>query len=493
MATTATSKSAAVRARLSHPVIDSDGHTVEFEPALMEYLRRVGGPGIEERYKTKRHEGSAGGLGALFDWYHLTPQERRDQRATRSPWWPLPTKNTLDRATATLPKLLAERLDEMGLDFTVLYPTLGLSFPHLEGEELRRACCRALNTFHADIFREYADRMTPAAAIPMHTPQEAIEELEYAVKTLGLKSIVMAGHVLRPVPAAARIAPAAARYACWLDNLCLDSAYDYDPVWAKCVELKVAPTFHSVGMGWGSHTSISNYMYNHIGHFAAAGEALCKALFFGGVTRRFPTLKFGFLECGVGWASSLYADMIGHWEKRNGKAMENYNPANLNRELLLDLYRRYGGTMVKGKLEQLGQMGGMLAGTKEDPATIDDWRQCGIEKPEDIKDLFVSHFYFGCEADDPMNASAFNTKVNPFGAKLRAVFSSDIGHWDVPDMTEVTEEAYELVEKGVMAEEDFREFVFVNPTRLWTDMNPDFFKGTVVEKEVEKLLAQGAK
>jgi hypothetical protein len=28
------SKSAAIRARLSHPIIDSDGHTAEFEPAL---------------------------------------------------------------------------------------------------------------------------------------------------------------------------------------------------------------------------------------------------------------------------------------------------------------------------------------------------------------------------------------------------------------------------------------------------------------------------
>ena len=147
MATTATSKSAAVRARLSHPVIDSDGHLVEFEPALMEYLKQAGGAGMEERYKTKRHDGSAAGLGALVRWYQMSSEERRDQRATRSPWWALPTKNTLDRATASLPKLLYERMDELGLDFTVLYPTFGLSFPHLEDEELRRAGCRAYNMY----------------------------------------------------------------------------------------------------------------------------------------------------------------------------------------------------------------------------------------------------------------------------------------------------------------------------------------------------------
>ena len=43
----------------------------------------------------------------------------------------------------------------------------------------------------------------------------------------------------------------------------------------------------------------SNYMYNHIGHFAEAGEALCKALFSVASPVGFPTLKFGFLEGGV--------------------------------------------------------------------------------------------------------------------------------------------------------------------------------------------------
>jgi predicted TIM-barrel fold metal-dependent hydrolase len=488
MATTHTSKSAATRARLDHPVIDSDGHTVEFQPALMDYFKQVGGSKIPDRFRSG--EGGDGLFSSFFSWYRLSSEERRERRTMRPPWWALPTKNTLDRATASLPKLLHERLDEIGLDVTVLYPTLGLFFPHLEDEELRKVGCRAVNTFHADIFRDYRDRIIPVAVIPMHTPQEAIEELEYAVKELGLKAIMMAGHVRRPVPSMANKAPEATRYAFWLDTFCLDSAYDYDPVWAKCEELKVAPTFHSAGMGWGSRTSISNYMYNHIGHFASAGEALCKALFMGGVTRRFPTLKFAFLECGVGWACSLYADMIGHWEKRNPRGMENYNPANLNKELLLDLYQRYGGKLVEGKLDQVGKSGGLLAGSKEDPAMLDEWAPCGIEKAEDIRDLFVPNFYFGCEADDPMNASAFNHKVNPFGARLKAVFSSDIGHWDVPDMREVTEEAYELVEKEVITPEDFRDFVFTNPVTLWTGMNPEFFQGTVVEKEVEKLLAQ---
>ena len=116
--------------------------------------------------------------------------------------------------------------------------------------------------------------------------------------------------------------------------------------------------------GRGSRNSISNYMFNHIGHFAAACEALCKARFFG-VTRRFPQLRCAFLECGVGWAASLYADMVGDWQKRNGQVMENYNPANLDRKLFLDLARRYGDKLVADKLDGDGEGWG-IGGTEEE-------------------------------------------------------------------------------------------------------------------------------
>jgi hypothetical protein len=56
-------------------------------------------------------------------------------------------------------------------------------------------------------------------------------------------------------------------FALSLDFLCLNSEFDYDPVWAKCAGLKVVPGFRSTGF-WGSRTSLSNFMYNHIGHFA---------------------------------------------------------------------------------------------------------------------------------------------------------------------------------------------------------------------------------
>ena len=109
-------------------------------------------------------------------------------------------------------------------------------------------------------------------------------------------------------------------------------------------------------------------------------------------------------------------------------------------------------------------------------------------KVEDIRDLFEPHFYFGCEADDPMTAVAFNTQLNPLGARLRAFFSSDIGHWDVPDARKVLEESYELVERGLLTAADFRDFTFTNPVSFYSGMNSDFFKGTRCEASVAQML-----
>ncbi|MGO8916496.1 MAG: amidohydrolase family protein [Stellaceae bacterium] len=312
--------SAEIRARLGHPVIDGDGHIIEYGPTYKEYLREVAGPRILERFERvmSQHVGPY--------WYNLSTAERRDIGVPRGPWWGRATKNALDGATALLPSLLRRRLDEFGIDFSIVYPTLGLQLIREEDEEMRRATCRALNVMLADLFAEHKERLTPAATIPMYTPAEAIAEAEFAVNELKLKAFMIPGFIRRPVPIVARQAPDLAPYTFLLDNIALDSEHDYDPFWATCVALKVAPTAHSAGMGWGSRTSPSNYVFNHIGMFATAHESFAKALVMGGVTRRFPRLNFGFLEGGVGWAVNTLADMVGHWEKRNGRAIENYKP-----------------------------------------------------------------------------------------------------------------------------------------------------------------------
>jgi predicted TIM-barrel fold metal-dependent hydrolase len=478
-----------LRARLRHPVIDADGHWLEFGPIVREQLRKIGGDRAVEGFSLFRSQ--------VMKELSMSVAERRSHRIAQQAFWGLPTKNTRDRATALMPRLLYERMEELGLDFTVLYPTAGLGIPRIPDAELRGITCRAFNTFSADFFHPFADRMTPAAVIPMHTPEEAIAELEYVTKQLGMKVVMLWSMIRRPIPAFAEPQSEAAKRAVWFDALGLDSEYDYDPVWAKCVELGVVPTFHTGSRGYGLRVSPSNFVYNHIGHFGVAHEAVCKALFLGGVTRRFPKLKFAFLEGGVGWACQLYADLIGHWEKRNLAALEEVNPKNLDQALLVELARAYGGSemaeALRGKDAVLdtstfpqgsNDVGGIT--------NLDDYSACKIERAEDIRELFAQNFYFGCEADDRINAWAFNQHYNPLGARLNALFGSDIGHFDVQNMADVVPEAYELVEDGLISEEDFRDFMFTNPVRFWGEANPDFFKGTVIEKEAAALLAKNA-
>jgi hypothetical protein len=53
----------------------------------------------------------------------------------------------------------------------------------------------------------------------------------------------------------------------------------------------------------------------------------------------------------------------------------------------------------------------------------------------------------------------------PACIRLNAIFGSDIGHFDVPDMTGVLPEAYEMVEDELVTPADFRDFTFTNVVR----------------------------
>ena len=123
-------------------------------------------------------EAASGGGTTNSTWFEMTPEERKENWHPATPWWFAPTTNVLDRATATLPKVLNERMDELGMDYAVLYTTLGLGFDRIEGQEQRFIVCRAMNACVADLYREYSHRMTPAAIVPMDTPEIAIREME---------------------------------------------------------------------------------------------------------------------------------------------------------------------------------------------------------------------------------------------------------------------------------------------------------------------------
>lgn len=135
------------------------------------------------------------------------------------------------------------------------------------------------------------------------------------------------------------------------------------------------------------------------------------------------------MEGGSAWGASLYADIIWHWETRNKEhLLTKNNPAIVDKEALKELYIRYGGELVHGRLDGLGDGLGFHSKhfAPEDPGELDEFALAGIEKPEDVRDRFLNHFYFGTESDDTRVAQAFNRKALPFGDRVKAFLGSDL-------------------------------------------------------------------
>src|SRR3989441_2022478 len=215
-----------IRSSLDHPVIDGDGHWVEFDPVFAERMRKVGGD--------LAADGFLAALKTTQDALGMSLAERRRRRIAQPAFWSRQAENTLDRATAMMPRLLYERLPELGTDFAIIYPTAGLRLPRIHDDATRRAVIRAHNVVTADAFRNLGDRLTPAAIIPMHTPEEAIAELEYVTRELGSKVGMFGSGMSRRVSWTPASHPDAAPLGGWDGVLALDRGHDYDPAWARC-------------------------------------------------------------------------------------------------------------------------------------------------------------------------------------------------------------------------------------------------------------------
>jgi predicted TIM-barrel fold metal-dependent hydrolase len=466
------SRSARIRAQLAHPVIDGDGHVVELMPVFLDYVRDHGAGALITGIFARAR--------AIED---LTLEQRR-QGGVLPHSWHVPA-STEYYATVTSPKRYHDRIVEAGIDFAVLYPTVGIGLLQLADDEQRVTMCRLYNEFMAEQYRPYRDRFTVAALVPMHTPDEAVAALHRA-KALGAKVGLIASHVHRPLPglpfsdddgwADVRVPEWDTRG--WVDTFGIDSPYDYDPVWSTAIELGLPLAAHTAGIGASDRASISNFVFNQIGHFAAAGGALAKSLFLGGVTARFPRLRLALLEGGAAPGVELYISLVSNWLKRGGAAIARLDPEHIDKELLGRLLVESDPSLARYSPEQLtGRAGGMTR-------PRDDFEAARLTSVEDIRDRFCRNFFWGCEADDPLVGLAFDQRVTPLGALVPAFFASDLGHWDVPEFDEPLEEAFELVERGILGVDQLRAFVFDNPVRFYASLDPDFFAGTAIEHAI---------
>ena len=209
--------SSEIRARLPHPVIDIDGHMAEYFPALAPYLEREG---LSLDHPSLQRMLPPDG-GSDRTWHEQSPAERAATRTPRGPWWSSPAKHDRPRDRALpRPALRAARRAGLRRQRRVPEPRAGVP-PHPRRALSARRVPRA-EPRNAETFAALGDRLVPVAAIPMHTPEEAVDELDYAVTTLGFKAVLCAGYVQRPFDALADQPAEVTRYAFWLDQFGID-------------------------------------------------------------------------------------------------------------------------------------------------------------------------------------------------------------------------------------------------------------------------------
>ena len=109
-----------IRASLDHPIIDADAHLVEYLPALISYLQAEGITS-DDLHLTAWTISTPGSISRhVVGRLHSAPDHAHGLVG-------LPPV-ALDLATVTAPRLYRRRLDDFGIDFGVVYPSLALGY-----------------------------------------------------------------------------------------------------------------------------------------------------------------------------------------------------------------------------------------------------------------------------------------------------------------------------------------------------------------------------
>jgi aminocarboxymuconate-semialdehyde decarboxylase len=113
-----------------------------------------------------------------------------------------------------------ESMDELGIDFQALH--VGQYWWYEADEQLARKITRVLDEGMAAWVAEHPDRFVALSAVALQYPELAAEQLEHAVRKLGLRGASIGGHVNGEAPSSAK----------------------FDPFWAKVEELDVPVFMH---------------------------------------------------------------------------------------------------------------------------------------------------------------------------------------------------------------------------------------------------------
>lgn len=178
-----------------------------------------------------------------------------------------------------------EFLDDVGIDWTMVYPTSGLAVGRIVSIDWAVAACRAYNNWLHDRYTNVSPRIKGMALVPIQDPQAAAAELHRAVSELG-----MCGAMLPSTGEGIK--------AHLGDGI-------YAPLYEEADKLGCALAVHG---GCHHHLGLDSFSTYFPVH--ALGHPLgimiqAAAMLSHGVFERFPNLRVGYLEGGATWVPFL--------------------------------------------------------------------------------------------------------------------------------------------------------------------------------------------
>lgn len=172
-----------------------------------------------------------------------------------------------------------EFADELKLERAVLYPTRGLAFGRIMDLDWADGIAQAYNNWIYETYVSKDDRLNAVGLIPMQDPELAVLELRRIVNELGLCGAMLPSTGLKT-------------------HL---GDKEYWPVYEEANRLGCALALHG-----GAHSGLGLDNLNVFAGVHALGHPAgitigFVSLLFNGIFEKFPNIKFGFLEGGVGW------------------------------------------------------------------------------------------------------------------------------------------------------------------------------------------------
>jgi len=291
-----------------------------------------------------------------------------------------PGENTLDRATAMMPKCcMTGSTRSASISRSSIHRRLRL--PRIKDDETRRAVIRGYNIVSAEYFSGLEDRLTRPRSSRCTIPRRRSPSSNLSPGSSAPRSACSAA-ACRAGAGGGRERSGITAVRGLLYVLAIDSQYDYDPVWQKCVELGIAPTFHSSASGQGLRNSPSNFVYNHIGHFAAAGHAVSKAIF----SRRHPALPEAALRVSrrrrrLGLPAVRRSDRTLGAARRGGARTHEAGKA--RPQIADEQWSRNTGTTISPRRSRRATAGEPRhAGFDRQPHELDDFAACKITRKQ---------------------------------------------------------------------------------------------------------------